>query len=324
MLVRLVKILNDGKYHDGTTLGKKLNMTRSGVWKAIKKLEDYNIKITSIKGKGYALLEPLILLDKKVICKNFYSNIKVDIEIVETISSTSDYLRAIFDYPRLKSKLKICIAEEQSVGRGRLQRYWYSPFAKNIYFSLIYPFQKDVSEVNGLSLVVSLAIIAVCNMFALSSPIRVKWPNDVIYQDKKLAGNLIELQAESHGHCIAIIGIGMNVNMLATDTNEIDQPWISLREILGEYLDRNIIMINLLNILFAYLDRFEKYGLSDFFKEWQEADSLLGKNITLKNISNQINGLVHGIDEHGRLLMKLNDGSICSYSSGEVHILKKI
>src|SRR3989338_62425 len=93
-LVKLVSMLSDGKYHDGTSLGRKLHMTRSAVWKAMKKLESYDVNIDSVKGKGYALLEPLILLSKQAIRKSLYNNQKIAIEIVEHIPSTNDYLKS--------------------------------------------------------------------------------------------------------------------------------------------------------------------------------------------------------------------------------------
>src|SRR3990167_7785614 len=92
-LIKLVNILNDGQYHDGTTIGKSLNMTRSAVWKTIRKLTGYGIKIDSIKGKGYALQEPLILLNKQAIWKGL-THQNIEIEAVENITSTNDYLES--------------------------------------------------------------------------------------------------------------------------------------------------------------------------------------------------------------------------------------
>ena len=317
-LIKLVNILNDGQYHDGTTIGKSLNMTRSAVWKTIRKLTGYGIKIDSIKGKGYALQEPLILLNKQAIWKGL-THQNIEIEAVENITSTNDYLKSFFHH----ATPRICIAEQQTAGKGRFQRNWYAPFGKNIYLSCLYPFQMDVSEVTGLSLVISLAIIKTCHATALPKSILVKWPNDVLYQEKKLAGNLIELQAESYGTCAAVIGIGINVNMLSTENHPISQAWTSLREITGKYIDRNSLLILLINNLFIYLQRFEKQGLAGFIKEWEEVDCLLGKKVTLQGINNKISGIVTGIDKHGHLVMKLKDGTTRSYASGDTTIMKK-
>lgn len=113
--VKLINILNDGLYHDGTTLGDKLNMTRSAVWKAIKKLQEYGICVDSVKGKGYALLEPLILLDKNKI-KRSLGQVQVDVQCFESIDSTNNYLKNV---PHAQ-QIKICLAEQQTMGKGGL------------------------------------------------------------------------------------------------------------------------------------------------------------------------------------------------------------
>lgn len=317
-MIKIVNILSDGEYHDGNSMGMALQMTRSAIWKTIKKLASYDIKIDSIKGKGYALLEPLSLLEASKI-KNKLKNKKVEINIFESISSTNDYLLA----HRNKKSIRICLAEQQTQGKGRLNRSWYSPFGKNIYLSCLYPLQKDMSELAGLSLVTSLAMMSVLKNYGLSRQLCVKWPNDIFYENKKLSGSLVEVQAESHGHSYAVIGIGINVNML-DDGKQISQKWTSLREILGESLDRNELCANLLNNLFAYLRKFEEHGFAYFADEWMRVDCLAQKTITLKNIQTKITGKMVGINAQGHLLLQLADGSVRAFSSGDTSIVKKI
>jgi BirA family biotin operon repressor/biotin-[acetyl-CoA-carboxylase] ligase len=313
-LNKLVTILSDGQYHDGTSIGKSLAITRGAVWKVVQKLTAYGIKIDSIKGKGYALIEPMVLLDKKNIKKNLQPTI--ELEIFETLDSTNTYLKSFFH----SAKPRLCFAEQQTNGKGRMQRDWYSPFARNIYLSCLYPFHRDVSALSGLSLVVSLAIVETLKTFNLPKPVLVKWPNDVMYADKKLSGILIEIQAETHGMCSAIIGIGFNVNMLTDEMHQIAKPWISLREMLGEYVDRNQLSAMLINNLFAYLNDFTKFGLSKFIDQWQEVDYLRGRNIKLLNAKQTVTGNVKGIDQQGHLLIKLTDGELQTFSSGDATI----
>lgn len=314
---KLVTILNDGHYHDGTTLGDTLNMTRSAVWKAIKKLQSYGVKVDSIKGKGYSLLEPLTLLNQKIIKQNI-SPKKIDINVFETIDSTNDYLKK---NPPSKH-IKICLAEQQTQGKGRLSRNWYSPFGQNIYFSCAYPFQKDVSELAGLSLVVSLAVAKTLEIYSLPNALLVKWPNDIIYDKKKISGNIIEIHAESHGTCYAIIGIGINVNMMQDESHSISQTWTSLRKITANYIDRNQLCISLINHLVTYLKTFETKGLSSFIHEWNDMDYLINKDISLKNNNKKIVGTAMGIDRLGHLILKLKNSTIQHFSSGDTTILK--
>lgn len=319
-LLKLTELLNDGEYHDGTSIGEVLKMTRAGVWKLIKKLEQYDIPFTSVKGKGYRLNAPLILLDPQKITR-LLANEAVYIEVFEKVESTQ-YLKK---YLPEKKEIQVCIAEMQSQGRGRLSRQWYSPFGKNIYMSLLYPFQKDISELSGLSLVIALALChAIESLIAPKEKIGIKWPNDMIVAAQKIAGILIEIQAESHGFCQAIIGIGVNVNMQEIADENITQSWSSLQKLSGYYLDRNVICAELIHQVLLYLERFSSAGLAVFIEEWQQRDVLYQQPITVISGNQEYSGLGHGIDAHGHLLLKMTDGSMQSFSSGDTTLKKFI
>jgi BirA family biotin operon repressor/biotin-[acetyl-CoA-carboxylase] ligase len=257
------------------------------------------------------------LLDKTKIKK--LANVKkVQIDIFEQINSTNSYLQTL----RKNNKVCVCLAEMQTQGRGRLHRTWHSPFGKNIYFSLLYPVYQDISTLSGLSLVIGLAVCkAIAEAYALPKPILVKWPNDVMVDNKKLAGNLIEIQAETHGFCHVIIGIGINVN-IDEGHEEITQPWTSIRKINHLHNDRNILCAKLIDTLLTYIEQFEKYGLCSFLEEWKTRDSLLNKLVRLKSGNREFEGQVLGISEQGHLQLKLSDGTITHFSSGDTTLIK--
>ena len=312
----LLSLLNDCEYHDGTTIGEKLNVTRSAVWKSIQKLESYGVTVDSIKGKGYALIDPLILLDKKAITKSV-KNKNIEIDIFESIDSTNEYLKKF-----LKDKNnRVCLSEQQTQGKGRLNRSWYSPFGLNIYFSTVYIFNKDISELAGLSLVVSLAVVKTLQTY-LPKALKVKWPNDILYENQKLSGILIESQAESNGGCSVIIGIGINVNMHFDKENQISQAWTSIRNIVNNYIDRNPLCASLINNLMHYLAQFNEHGLASFKDEWHSVDCLYNKNINIKNAKTKICGKAKGINDQGYLLIKMDDGETRAFSSGDTSIEK--
>lgn len=316
-LLKLVTLLRDGAYHDGNTLGEHLAITRSAVWKMIKKLQQYGIHLDSVKAKGYALLEPLILLDAQKIKKHLHDK-KIELTILESTSSTNDYLRQ----QSHKKGIKVCLAEEQTHGRGRLARHWYSPFGRNIYLSCLFPLQKDVSALAGLSLVISLVIKKTLNEFGIQDHLFVKWPNDVLYDGKKLSGCLIDIQAETYGYSKAIIGIGLNVNMLQDD-HQINQGWLSMQKILGAYVDRNQLAISLINNLMHYLQCFEQQGFAAFVAEWTQADCLTQHLIRLNNLGQEVEGRVIGVNEQGLLILQLKNGHQQAFSAGDTSILKK-
>lgn len=318
-LLQIINILQDGQCHDGTSMGQELGMTRSAVWKIIKKLIQYGVKIECVKGKGYILSEPCVLLDATQI-KKYLHNQAAEIHLFESIPSTNDYLKSF----KNATQPLFCIAEQQTKGKGRFDREWYSPFAKNIYFSCLYPFQKDVSELAGLSLVIGLAVKQTLVQLGIHDELFVKWSNDIIHQQNKLSGILIEVMAETHAVCHTIIGIGINVNMLIDENQKISQQWTSIQKIMNQYIDRNYLCGILINHVLAYLQRFNDNGFAPFVNEWMNSDYLMNKIITLKTMTESITGIATGISDQGHLLLRLDNGQVRAFSSGDVSLLRQL
>lgn len=318
-LVKISELLSDTCYHDGTSIGNRLNITRAAVWKVIKKLEGYGVDLESSKGKGYRLTAPLHLLNIKKI-KSLLIRPSVQVELLEKTESTNDYLKKLMVGNK---SIKVCIAELQTHGKGRLNRQWHSPFGKNIYLSLLYPFQMDISELSGLSLVVALALChAIESTTALTDSIAIKWPNDLVIKQNKIGGTLIEIQAESHGSCQTIIGIGLNVNMHIANKKQINQPWSSLLKATNTHQERNLLCAAIINNLIDYLERFSKFGLNNFTDEWKTKDSLYAQAIEVMSGQLKFSGIGAGINNQGHLLIKMNDGTIKAFGSGDTTLLK--
>ena len=187
-----------------------------------------------------------------------------------------------------------------------------------------YPIQKDVSELSGLSLVVALAVAsALETIIELNESIDIKWPNDLVVDQKKLGGNLIELQAESNGQCLLIIGVGININLEVANEQDIDQPWTSLRALTGKIYDRNRLCTALINSLITYIERFTQYGLIDFMSEWHKRDSLYKQSISLYTYQKCVSGIGLGINEQGHLRMQEASGVVQLFASGDASFRKK-
>ena len=216
--------------------------------------------------------------------------------------------------------IQICLAEQQTHGKGRLGRDWYSPFGQNLYLSCRYAFQKEISELSGLSLVTSLAVVAALRERGVSQ-LAVKWPNDIVHARGKLSGSLIDIQAETHGACHAVIGIGVNVNMRQAN-DAIDQAWTSMRQLMGVDVDRNELCVSLINTLIRYLKRFEAHGLADFVKEWSAHDCLMRQSVAIHQANGRVRGVVTGINAQGHLLLQLADGTVQAFSSGDTTLCK--
>jgi len=320
-LISLVDLLMDDQFHTGSVLAMKLGITKTAVWKMIQQLKGYGVQLEAIKGKGYRLIQPLQLLDIDRI-KTFLTAQQAIIEniiILTSVDSTNTYLKNQLAQQRLP--LSICLTEQQTAGRGRLGRSWFSPFGANIYLSLSWKSQQAISELNGLSLIIGVAVIKALKEFGLSEGIGIKWPNDIYYQDQKLAGILVEIVAERHSGTQVIIGIGMNVNMLHQQQAPIDKAWTSIEHMTQQYQDRNILVGILLKAIIAELENIQQqHSPAASLAEWKKYDVLYEKAITLSHHGKELSGIGKGINEQGHLLLLMADGALLPCSSGETSI----
>ncbi len=256
-------------------------------------------------------------LDKEKILSKLSNEFrsKVILEVFDTISSTNDYL---LRKEKNKNKdIKICIAEEQTKGRGRRGKSWISPKFKNIYFSLNSYFKKE--DLSGLSIAVALSVSKVLTKINVMSLI--KWPNDLLVGNKKICGILIET-AKVGELTKVVIGIGINVNMEYSEL--IDQEWTSIKLEKKQSVDRNSIITEMINQLCITLNKFEQEEFDYFLKRFTSLDLLRDKEFTLKDKPNET-FIGKGIDDKGLLIAQnLKDQRIVKFSSGEVSLkLKK-
>lgn len=259
-----------------------------------------------------------VLVLEEATIKRLLKNKSVALEVFETLESTQKHLRKY----RGAQQIHVCLAEHQSQGQGRFQRNWHSPQGENLYFSMLYPFKKDLNQLAGLSLIVALCISKTLNaLYDLPESVLTKWPNDILCDGKKLAGILIEAHAETHDCCQAIIGIGINVNML--DAKEITQDWTSIKKLTDQSHDRNALAAKLVDNLLAYLEKFVAHGLGSFMQEWSAHDYLRNQTITIKSGAREVTGVAQGVNEQGQLLIRLEkDSTLESFSAGETTVLK--
>jgi len=218
---------------------------------------------------------------------------------------------------------EVCIAEQQTAGRGRRGKQWLSPKAENIYLSLNWCFKSIPTHLSLLSLVVGISIAKALQKIGLSDH-GVKWPNDIYWQGLKMGGILIEsvtstTRQQTSGLGV-IIGIGLNINMPSDLGHKIDQPWISLSKILEQRIDRNPLLALLLEQLINDLQNFELLDPAHFQQQWQYWDVLNGQSVTLLQQHQQIAGTVQGLDAQGRIGIKLPSGQLQYFSSAEIRL----
>jgi len=191
-----------------------------------------------------------------------------------------------------------------------------SPFAENIYYSLVLRIDGGMRQLEGLSLVVGLAVMQALRELGVSG-VGLKWPNDVLVGQQKIAGILLELVGDPADVCHVVIGVGINVNMQMTD--EVDQQWTSMRLESGKAVDRNHLVAGLGLMLQAYLNRHQAGGFSAIQAEWEQNHLWQGRAVSLIAGVSQIDGEVLGIDSQGALRLKVN-GVEKVFSGGELSL----
>lgn len=316
--VELLNILADGEYHSGEEIGSQLGISRAAVWKQLQKLESFDLEIESIKGRGYRLVGGLDLLDSGKIRASLSSAANLAIgqfDIFPLIDSTNnaagDAIREGY------GRGYCCLAEQQTAGRGRRGREWQSPFGRNVYMSQVWEFQSGASALEGLSLSVGLAIVRTITKFGVSG-LGLKWPNDILYENKKLAGILLEMQGDPAGVCQVIVGVGLNVDMRGSNTDAISQPWADLSQIVGA-VDRNKLVAELMSSLHLVYKEFLVGGFAVHRDEWCRHDAFAGRDVKVQLGDTFIEGVVSGLDRSGGLVLMTADGERI-FSGGEVSL----
>jgi BirA family biotin operon repressor/biotin-[acetyl-CoA-carboxylase] ligase len=317
MLRNLLAILADGDFHSGEELGAQLGVTRAAVWKQLKKLESLNIPLSSVKGKGYRLSDAIELLDQPIILSKIEGRLDCLEVLLNTESTNSYLLDKASDH---MGKRYAVLAEKQESGRGRRGRIWVSPFGKNIYLSMLWSFSGGIGSLEGLSLVIAIAVERALAELGVSDA-KLKWPNDVYLNNKKLAGILLEVSGEYSGHCQVVIGIGLNIKLSAYDAESIDQPWAQLSEHLGD-VDRNTIAATMINNLIKAIEQFDKQGFESFKGYWTERDAFLNKEVDLILPRDTRSGIAKGVNSKGELLL-LTDKGLESINAGELSLRLK-
>lgn len=325
----LIHYLADGAFHSGADLASRLGISRSAICKQVNSLSDIGIQFNAISGKGYQLVQPIQLLTKQAIEQYLTPQTQqfiAELEILDCIQSTNSYLaEKMLQKPLDAQNLKgmVCFAEYQSAGRGRRGKAWVSPFGRNIYFSVYWPYQLGPASISGLSLAVGVSIVRALKQIGIQQ-LELKWPNDILWQGKKLAGILIDVNGEFSGPCSAVVGVGLNVDMSEEQGQSINQDWVDITRILGEahQISRNQLAAILLNQLIPVIAKYHEQSLNDYLPEWREYDGLIGQPAEVLIGENKINGVVEGIDDKGMLLLSDENGCVKTFASGEVSLRK--
>ena len=327
---KLLSILADGNAYTKEYLLEASGDMSYYFQENIKKIiEIFHIKLT-INGDTYQIHKPLSLLSYEKIRSALPEEINkkiTDIHIFPRIDSTNIFANTITNVRQHTGE--VVLAEHQTAGRGRGDRKWVSPFGRNIYFSLRWSFESTPQALPAYSLVVGLAVSKTLEEIGLKN-IGIKWPNDVLINEKKISGILIENRVHVGDNTdinmppTLTIGIGINVDMDIDQGITIDREWTDITKELEDFnIDRNSIISKLIFNIINMSIKFEKEGFDIFKNEFSKFDIAKDRSINIsKKLDNSsiVNGICRGINSEGGIIIETKEDGIQEFYGGEISL----
>ena len=215
------------------------------------------------------------------------------------------------------NRLELCVTREQTQGKGQFGRHWESQRDNSILFSIRRNFPKE-TNLNGLSLVAGLAIVKVLEKQCLVEGFKIKWPNDIYFENKKLAGVLLENQMQS-GNQSVVIGVGINYSIDEAMIFEI--PWTDLAKITKTLPDIKLLTAEIINNILVMSEHFSVSGFENFKSDWNRYDMLQGKKVKCSNQEESFVGEVLGVSSTGALQIFTKNGIKELYSSRHIEYI---
>ena len=308
----LITLLSDGQFHSGEQLGEQLGISRAAVSKHMAALKELGLDLFSLTGKGYRLAVPMALYDQAQLQALAPM---APVHCFSVIDSTNQYL---FERVNQLSAGESCLAECQTAGRGRRGKPWVPPFGCQLILSMYWRPEQAMAAAMGLSLAVGVAVVEALESLGYPG-VELKWPNDLYYQGRKLAGILVEMSGSAGASCNLVIGVGLNLAMPAREGERIDQAWSELRHIQPELVDRNLLAARMLGHLQQAMLTFEQQGLSHFVDDWNRLDHFAGRPVRLLMGVQEIRGIARGIADRGALRLETGEG-VKFYLGGELSL----
>ncbi|MCK5300354.1 MAG: biotin--[acetyl-CoA-carboxylase] ligase [Thermoplasmatales archaeon] len=305
MKLDIIHLLDDKDFISGELISKKLNISRTAVWKKIQNLKKLGYNIESVKNRGYRLIsKPDIPLSEEVLFELNTNIVGKNVHYFRSLESTNLFAKELIK--KNAEEGTIVVSDIQTKGRGRKDRSWFSPEG-GLWFSVILYPNIPTQYAMLITMATSISIVqAIKELTGLSAVI--KWPNDLLLEGKKICGILTELDAELDRINYSVVGVGINVNNVLED--ELCNKANSIFNIYNSKISR----VDLLRLIIKYLDvNYAKLISNDYnyIRElWFENTDIIGRNVRLKLEKYEIEGIVIDIDDTGALILENIDKKI--------------
>ena len=303
----------------GDALAGRFCVTRAAIWKRVRSLREDGVAISALAGRGYALAQPLDLLDVAAIRTALSPTAAAGLARLEVVWSLDSTNAELLRREPPAEGAQVLLAERQTAGRGRRGRTWSSPLAANIYLSLSRRYAGGLARLGGVSLASGVAVAEALHALG-ATDVQLKWPNDIVARGSKLGGLLVEGSGELAGVARAVVGLGLNVRMPAARASGIDQPWSDLASLLAVVPRRSGLAAHLLEHLLPALDLFDSEGLAPFLPRYARHDALRGRAVSVLAGDGELRpGTALGLAEDGALRIEMA-GTERRLYSGDVSV----
>jgi len=315
---------NQGNWVSGELISNNLSVSRAAIWKHIRKLKEEGYIIESSPKKGYLLSKASDPITADEIRQGLSTKVfgKKDIIYLNETDSTNTRAKELAAQGAPEGTL--VIAEKQTEGRGRRGRSWFSPPGGGIYFSLILRPVLSPTETPRITLMTAV-VLAETLISLMKLKLRIKWPNDILVNGKKLAGILTEISTEMDEVNYIIVGLGLNVNTQLEDLpREIKKTATSILIETGKQFPRVKLIQHYLKLYEKYYDMFKKNDFEPIMKRWRELADIIGKQIRVDVIGKTHIGKVVDVDNDGVLILKDNQGKLQRIFSGDATLARQL
>jgi BirA family transcriptional regulator, biotin operon repressor / biotin---[acetyl-CoA-carboxylase] ligase len=319
---RICRLLADGQSHSGATLAAQCAVSRNAVWKAIANLREAGVEIEASAQRGYRRVHAGELLDQARVRALLPQSVAArlhDGQCVWRTQSTNQDLLAREPCPA--GSFDFLTAECQTQGRGRRARRWMAPPCGAICLSVSWSFAALPADASALSLAVGVWVLRALRGLQVPG-VALKWPNDLVVEQSKLGGILIELRAEASGPAYVVIGIGMNVALGGVVQRQIEATGTRAAELAGlcpEPVDRHRVVAELIARIVQGMEQYPTSGFGAYAAEWRAADALAGKPVVITGDTGRVTGHARGIDIDGALCVQTREG-LQRFVSGDVSV----
>jgi len=311
----VVRALADGRTRSRDALARECGIDGTALDEALDRLDGLGVPLLAEQG-AISLPRQVDLLDARRIRRSVRRLEPEAVHVRFAVDSTNSVLaRRLREGARAP---ELCAAEIQTAGKGRQGRRWVSGLGQSLVLSVSWRFDTPAGGLSGLSLAVGVALVDALAAGGFDG-VMLKWPNDLVVDDRKLAGILVEVSRPGSNSAACVTGVGFNLDLAPVDSSRIDQPWTDFAREFGRVPARSTLAARVANALLDACEQFRDHGLEPFAARWRERDALRGRPVRVLSAGRPIEGTAGGIDSDGALLVEHSAGVI-RCESGEVSV----